>query len=201
MISLVDSIIVSKGWNDKVETDVMDGVNLHYPSDMFDASITNFGIFFFSDPDMGAREIYRTLKTGGKAIVTCWKQVPFLPILHAVQAIIKPDSAPIALRKLDDWAQKETMEMTLKRGGFSSLEMHEQKVMWWNQGIDEAAKGFADNFVNMVGDQWLDEEKNAILGVTEKVLKDQGEKFIVESEGMIGFHMVAWIAVATKTAV
>ncbi|TVY48306.1 Demethylmenaquinone methyltransferase [Lachnellula occidentalis] len=198
MISLVDRLVASKGWNDRVKTDVMDGVNLHYPNDMFDASITNFGIFFFSDPDMGAREIFRTLKTGGKAIVTCWKDMTLLPILHAVQAIIKPGSVPIVLRGLDIWAQKETMEMTLKRGGFSFLEMHEQEVMWWNQGIDEAAKGLADNFVNMVGDQWSDEEKNGILGVTEQVLKDQGEKFIVESEGMIGFQMVAWIAVATK---
>ncbi|TVY91579.1 Methyltransferase [Lachnellula willkommii] len=201
MISLVDNTVVSKGWSDSVETSVIDGVSLHYPNEMFDASITNFGIFFFSDPVTGAREIYRTLKPGGQAIVTCWKEVPFLPILRAVQAIIRPGSVPIALPKLDEWARKETMEGTLRRGGFGALEVHEREVMWWNRGRDEAAKGFADNFVNMVGDQWLDEEKNEILGVTEQVLKEQGDRFVVESEGMIGFHMVAWIAVATKSAV
>lgn len=179
---------------------VLDGVSLHYANETFDASITNFAIFFFSDPVIGAREIYRTLKAGGKAAVTCWKEVPFMSILHAVQAIIKPGSSPILLPKLDQWRQKETMESVLQEGGFSEVKMYEKEVFWWNKGIDEAAKGFADNFVGMVGGQWLEEEKEQILQTTEKVLEEQGDKFIIEREGMIGFHMVAWIAVATKTA-
>ena len=200
MISILTNIVASNGWSDRVEMAVMDGVSLQYADEMFDVSITNFGIFFFSDPIMGAREIYRTLKHGGKAAVTCWKQVPFLSILHAVQAIIKPGSIPIALPKLDQWTKKETMESTLREGGFSQVEIFEKEVMWWNEGIEEAAKGFADNFVNMVGDQWLNAEKDQILGVTERVLREQGDDFIVKAGGKVGFHMVAWIAVATRIA-
>ena len=198
MISLVDNIVSSNRWSDRVETAVMDGINLHYNDETFDASITNFGIFFFADPVMGAREIYRTLKPGGKAVVTCWKEVPFLPILHAVQAIVKPGSIPIVLSKLDEWTRKETMETTLKEGGFGAVEMNEKEVMWWNKGIEEAAKGFADNFVSMVGDQWTDEEKGSVLETTVQVLTEQGGDFVINSEGMIGFNMVAWIAMATR---
>ena len=200
MVSLVDNIVSSNHWSDRVETAVMDGVSLHYDDELFDASITNFGIFFFADPIMGAREIYRTLKPGGKAVVTCWKEVPFLPILHAVQAIVKPGSIPIALPILDKWTKKETMETTLKEGGFGAVETYEKKVMWWNKGIDKAAKGFADNFVNMVGDQWTEGEKERILETTVQVLEEQGKDLVVASEGMIGFHMVAWVAVATRKA-
>ena len=200
MISLLNQTVTSNNWIDRVETAVMDGVNLYYANDTFDASITNFGIFFFPDIMAGAREIYRTLKYGGKAAVTCWKEIPFLSVLHAVQAIIKPGSTPIVFKQLDLWTHKETMETTLRKGGFEKVEMHEKEVMWWNMGIEEAAKGFADNFVNMVGDQWLEGEKDRILDVTEQVLREQGKNLVVESDGMIGFRMVAWIAIATKGA-
>ena len=198
MISLMNRVVASSAWRDRVETAVMDGMNLCYADKTFDASITNFGIFFFPNPIIGAQEIYRTLKPGGKAAVTCWKKVPFLPILHAVQAIIKPRSVPITLPILDDWTRKETMEITLREGGFEEVEMYEKKAMWWNKGIDEASMGFVDNFVNMVGDQWAEEEKEQILDATVQVLEEQGEAFVIKSEGMIGFEMVAWIAVATR---
>ncbi|KAL9119363.1 MAG: hypothetical protein Q9187_004081 [Circinaria calcarea] len=176
----------------------MDGMSLGYADGTFDASITNFGIFFFPDPVEGAREIYRTLKPGGKATVTCWKKVSFLPILHAVQAIVKPRSMPITFPKLEEWTHKETMEMTLREGGFEEVEVYEKEVMWWNNGIEEAAKGLTDNFVNMVGDQWTEGEKEQVLDTTVQVLEEQGKDLVIERDGMIGFQMVAWIALATK---
>jgi len=194
----VDNLVALKGWTDGVETAVMDDMRLRYADETFDTSITNFGIFFFPDPVGGAHEIHRTLKPGGKAAVTSWKKVPFLLILHAVQGIVKPGSMPIVLSVLDKWTQKEMMETTLREGGFEEVETYEKEVMWWNKGIDEAAEGFADNFVNMVGDQWPEGEKEHILDATVQVLKEQGNDFVVESEGMIGFQMVAWIAVVTR---
>lgn len=198
MISIVDKVVASNSWNDRVETAVMNGMSLGFADETFDASITNFGIFFFPDPVVGAREIYRTLKPGGKAVVTCWKEVPLLPILHAVQAIVKPRSVPIAFPTLDQWTQKETIESTLREGGFETTKTYEKEVMWWNKGFDEAAMGFADKFKSMIGDQWTEVEKGHILNATIQVLKEQGKEFIVESEGMIGSQQVAWIAIATK---
>ncbi|KAF7893435.1 uncharacterized protein EAF02_000973 [Botrytis sinoallii] len=199
MIALLDNLINKNGWQDRVKTGVMDGVSLSYANEIFDVSITNFGIFFYSDPIIGAKELHRTLKPGGKAVVTCWKEVPFYPILHAVQAIIRPGTEPVAMSTLDRWTQRETMELTLKSGEFHDVEIYEKEVMWWNEGVHEAAKGFTDNFMNMVGDQWPEEEKNQLLGATELVLKDNKNDFIVRSGDKIGFRMVAWVAIATKT--
>ncbi|KAF7863062.1 hypothetical protein EAF04_007145 [Stromatinia cepivora] len=199
MISLLEKLIVSNSWNDRVETGVMDGVSLSYSNETFDASIVNFGIFFYSDPIAGAKELHRTLKPGGKTIVTCWKEVPFYPLLHAVQEAIKPGSKPITLSTLERWTQKEIMESTLKSGGFQNVEIHEKEVMWWGGGVQEAAKGFTDNFVNMVGDQWPESEKEQLLGATESLLTENKDGLVVKTGGKIGFRMVAWIAVATKS--
>ncbi|TGO43676.1 hypothetical protein BCON_1116g00010 [Botryotinia convoluta] len=199
MIALLENLINLNGWQDRVKTGVMDGVSLSYADEIFDVSITNFGIFFYSDPVIGAKELYRTLKPGGKAVVSCWKEVPFYPILHAVQAMIRPGTKPIAMSTLDRWTQRETMELTLKAGEFHDVQIYEKDVMWWNEGVHEAAKGFTDNFVNMVGDQWSEEEKKQLLGATQLLLEENKNGFVVKSGKKIGFRMVAWIAIATKT--
>ncbi|TGO31566.1 hypothetical protein BHYA_0520g00010 [Botrytis hyacinthi] len=199
MIALLENLINLNGWQDRVETSVMDSVSLSYADEIFDVSITNFGIFFYSDPIISAKELNRTLKSGGKAVVTCWKEVPFYPILHAVQAIIRPGTKPIAMSTLDRWTQRETMELTLKAGDFHNVEIHEKEVMRWNEGVHEAAKGFTDNFVNMVGDQWPEEDKKQLLGARKLLLEENKNGFVVKSGENIGFRMVAWIAIATKT--
>ena len=206
MISLLETQIAEDNYQDHISTAVMDGASLGYADNTFDVSITNFGLFFLPEPVVGAREIYRTLKPGGKAIVTCWKRVPYLPILHAVQALLRPDKEepPIVMSVLNDWTRPETMEEFLREGGFSDgkgeVKIAEKEVMWWNKGREEAAKGFSDNFVNMVGDRWSEEEKKkGILNATIRVLKERGPEFVIEGEGeMIGFRMAAWIAVAVK---
>lgn len=174
----------------------MDGVDLYYDDETFDASITNFGIFYFSDAVQGAKELYRTLKFGGKAVVTCWVGLPVLQILHAVQAIVKPDSTPFSLSKLEEWDDPETMESVLLDGGFQTVEMKQVKAMWRNKNIEVAAKSLASNFVALVGDQWSMEEKSRMLEATETVLWEHEEYFI--EGGKVGFEMTAWIAVATK---
>lgn len=198
MVALLDQLIASNGWSERVRTAVMDGVELGYADEFFDASITNFGLFFFPSPLAGARELYRTLRSGGKAAVTCWKEVPFLPILHAVQAILRPGTEPIVLPKLEEWTDPETMEGVLREGGFEEVRVEEREVMWWNSGREEAVRGFTDNFENMVGDQWTNGEKSQILTKTAQLLEERGKEFVIESEGMIGFRMVAWIAVGTR---
>lgn len=152
MIALIEHLINSNGWQGRVKTGVMDGVSLSYAYEIFDISIKNFRIFSYSDPVIGAKELCRTLKSGGKAVVTCWKEVPFYPILHAVQAVIRPGTKPIAMSTLDHWTQREMMELTLKGWEFHDVEIYEKEAMWRNEGVHEAAKGFTDNFVNVVGE-------------------------------------------------
>ncbi|PQE33077.1 Methyltransferase type 11 protein [Rutstroemia sp. NJR-2017a WRK4] len=198
MISIAAEVVKENGWENKIETAVMNGMDLQYPDEKFDISITNFGIFFFPDPNKGAREIYRTLKHGGRAVVTSWKKMDFIPILHMVQAIIKPGSKPSAPPGMVQWTLKETLESNLRDGGFEDVQVHEREVMWWNKGFHEAAVGLTDNFVFMVGDDWSEEDKGQILPVTEQILKEQVGGLVVESDGMVGCHMSAWVAMAVK---
>lgn len=200
MIALVNNNVILNDWDKRVDIAIMDGVNLSYPKNTFDFSITNFGIFFFSNPTTGAKEIYRTLKPGGKAAVTCWKEPPFMRLLHAVQSIIRPHTPPLTRPQLNLWSHPSTMHGTLQAGGFQPQKIHiyEKEVMWWNHGVSEASQGFAENFVHMIGTEWDDEEKKCIHKVTERILRERGGEFVRERDGMIGYRMAAWVAIAQK---
>lgn len=50
-----------------VETQVADGENLNVAEAGFDAAICRLGLMFFPDPGKGLREIFRALKSGGRA--------------------------------------------------------------------------------------------------------------------------------------
>ncbi|KAL9112325.1 MAG: hypothetical protein Q9227_003443 [Pyrenula ochraceoflavens] len=198
MIELADRIVEANGWKGSVIPAVRDGMNLGYADASFDASVTNFGLFFFPDPVVGACELYRTSKPGGTAVVTCWKDVPFLPILHAMQEIAKPQSEPVVFEVLDKWTDPETVKETLREGGFEEVEIYGREVMWWNRDFTEAAGGLADNFDAMIGDKWAKAEKAGILDATMKVLQEKRKEVVFQEDGMIGYPLIVWIAVATR---
>src|SRR5579871_320693 len=87
MISGVQDNIASKG---NILTSVMDSESLNFKDNTFTHSITNFGLFIFPNPDKGAREIFRTLKPDGTAVVTTWKDNGFLDLAHRIQKRIRP---------------------------------------------------------------------------------------------------------------
>ncbi|KAJ8070165.1 hypothetical protein OCU04_000557 [Sclerotinia nivalis] len=200
MIALVNNNVILNNWADRVEIDIMDGINLSYPNNTFDVSITNFGISLFSDPIAGAKEIHRTLKPGGKAAITCWKDPPFSSLLHAVQSIIKPHTPPLIRPQLEQWSHPKTMHNMLLAAGFQheNIRIYEKEVMWWNRGVSEAARGFADHFFQVVGEEWGVCEKGRLCEVTERLLRERGREFVVDKEGMVGCRLVAWVAIAVK---
>jgi len=58
-----------------IRTCLMDGQNLTFADNEFNWAYSIFGLMFFPDRVKGFREIYRTLKPGGRAVVTSWAPV------------------------------------------------------------------------------------------------------------------------------
>ena len=109
--------------NGIVEIEEMNGQTLRYESDFIDVSLTNFGIFYFQDPALGAKEIFRTLKPGGYAILTVLEDLGFKPVLWEVQRRISPMSPLTGLSLLDPWCDGTLLGNTLRQAGFTSVEM------------------------------------------------------------------------------
>ena len=143
-----------------VDVEVMDGQELRYPSNFLDVSVTNFGIFFFPDPLLGAKEIYRTLKSGGFAVLTLWKDIVFKPMLWEVQRVIQPTNPITELHGMEKWFDGGLLMKTLQEGGFRSVELKEVTEAIWGNGEDYFRAVLIEEFEAMVVRNWTDEEKS-----------------------------------------
>jgi len=199
MIEIMQSLITHNGWQGSVKAQSMDSEKLTFPDDIFDLSVTNFGIFFFPDPVQGAKEIFRTLKPGGMAFVTCWKEICFLQIFNEVQKIVQP-AKHMVLQMFETWMKKETIEETMRSGGFASLEILSKDVMIIQKNMDELVNILTDHLQEIVGNEWIEEEKMQIEAATLKVMTEQRKTFVVDLDqnGKVGLPMSAWIAKGTK---
>lgn len=52
----------------------MDGMNLVFPDDAFDAALSVFGVILFPDAARGLAEMRRVVRRGGRVAVVTWTQ-------------------------------------------------------------------------------------------------------------------------------
>ena len=93
-----------RDWQSSViEASVMDAQDLKYTDNFFDLHIINFAIHFIQDPAKAMTEAHRTLKVGGRFVITAWRVIGFKPVLWEVQRRIKPVHLLKELPVVDRW--------------------------------------------------------------------------------------------------
>ena len=73
---------------------VGDGQRLALSSESFDVAFSLFGVIFFTHRSQGLSELYRTLKPGGKLVLSSWvpvERVPTLKTLWSIVGDLEPD--------------------------------------------------------------------------------------------------------------
>ncbi|KAL8796489.1 MAG: hypothetical protein Q9195_001163 [Heterodermia aff. obscurata] len=181
-----------------MKVELMNGQALSFDKDFFDISIANFGIFFFPEPSLGAKEIYRTLKPGGYAILTVWKEFGFKPVLWEVQDRVKPVNPLAELPLMEPWCDGTLLHKTLQEGGFSAIEMKQVTVGMWGSSRNDFVTVLLENFGAMVARNWTNKEKAKLPAVTATVLEEHEDRFCIKSGDRIGVPMTAWVAVCRK---
>jgi ubiquinone/menaquinone biosynthesis C-methylase UbiE len=185
-----------KGWNN-VHVTVMDSQDLTFPDNHFDLSITNFGIFFLPEPQKGANQIYRTLKPGGMAVVSCWKHRHIMDVIVAAQRSIRPDLEPLASPWTELWSKEETLQNVLLKAGFPSRQiqivtrMTDAMVEPFFSDPDLVAKSYP-----AATEGWTAEEKNRLGPEMLRIAKERDP----EGGGRGALMFDAYVAVAIKGA-
>jgi len=196
--SLIDS---TPSWTTNsimVDTAVMNGMDLHFPSNTFDVSFTSLAIFAFPDPVKGSAELHRTLKPGGVAAFTTWKDVGWLPLLHEVEAIVKPGKELTTFPMLEPWRVPGQLERTLREGGFEDVVESSVVVHAWYETEEKAAESLTETLKLMVGKGWSDEEKERMEGGLLDSFRNGSEYAVYGDGGKVGFEMIAWTGVGRK---
>jgi len=117
-----------------VTAEVMDGQALKLPDKSFDCAFSNFGLIFFPDRAKGFRELYRVLRPGGRAVVTCWSALERVEIVAAFAQAIKkalpdlppPVSPPAALSLQDP----QVFAREMREAGFLEVKIHSITHAW-----------------------------------------------------------------------
>ncbi|MCJ1357345.1 MAG: hypothetical protein MMC33_007341 [Icmadophila ericetorum] len=221
MVSMVRAQVLAEGnevWKRRVvEVEVMDGHELGFEDAHFDASVMNFGILFFADPVRALREMWRTLKASSSststgpmgtgagtgmgmsvAVVSCWKEIGFLPILWAVKRKVQPVEEVLELPLLDRWMDGQLLVSVAREAGFTDLKIETLTEVLWGKERAELEGILVENFRNLVGSTWTDAKKERLASATREVLDESGMSLCILDEDRLGVEMSAWVLVARK---
>jgi ubiquinone/menaquinone biosynthesis C-methylase UbiE len=74
--------------------------SLPFPSDTFDAVVSQFGLMFFPDRRQALREMLRVLAPGGRLVVAVWDSLDHIPAYAAEVALLERTAGRIAAEAL-----------------------------------------------------------------------------------------------------
>ena len=176
---------------------------MSFPDEIFDASFTSLAIFGFPDPVKGARELYRTLKPTGVSLLTTWKDVGWIALLHEVETRMRPGSPPTRFPMVEAWMVPGKLRDCLRDGGFGNVEEGDVQAVAWFDSVEDMAKNLTATLRLMVGQAWTEEEKAKMEGGLLEVLREKkaegtGNGLRFEDGGRAGSEMTAFTAVARK---
>lgn len=129
-----------------IRTRHMDGQHLEFGDDAFDWAFSIFGLMFFPDRARGFREIWRTLKPGGRAAITSWAPVSESTAMQAMFGAMgaafpkKPEANSAKVLTLED---PDNFMHEMQQAGFADVTITPFDGLWQ---VDEI-ESFLDSMV------------------------------------------------------
>jgi ubiquinone/menaquinone biosynthesis C-methylase UbiE len=188
MIAASDDIIKTQNWNCVTAT-IMNSQTLSFENDTFSHSFTNFLVP--SQPGAPS-EIYRTLKSGGTAVMTEWKYHGFVDLMKRCTKVIIPNAEALGLL-VNRWPTEEALKAQFEMAGFGKnniqVQSHCEYLAFEN--LDDLFSLFNGPFGKFFTKDWKAEEVDQIPEVIKQVLTAEE----LERESL---EMIAWIVIAKK---
>ena len=181
---------------DNIETFCGDAQQLPYEDNAFDAAFSIFGLIFFPDRMKAYKEILRTLKPGGKTVISSWAPTvdsPLMMTLFGAIRAINPD-VPEPQTAVESLENPEFFKAEMIRAGFKDVEIlpvsDNMEVTSLEQFWEDMVKGSAPLVMmknNMPEAVWQEKNRIALSYLRETL----GEMPTTLSAS-------AWLGVGTK---
>lgn len=173
---------------------------LNFSDNTFTHSLTNIAIFFTSSAGAdGAKEIYRTLKPGGTAVVNCWAYVTWLMPVKTVHETIRPGKpfpTPVVA-----WHDGQQIQKVMREAGFKEENMRIERSDAWAVVKRGALREWAEKswaYLGGIAGWFEDDEKRwdqAVDKLVELLLVQPGTVMVGDEVKMKASQ---WVVVATK---
>ena len=192
MIEAFNSDVAKTNGTSKLTGLVMKSETLDFPDDHFTHSITNFSIFNFVDPVICVKEIYRTLKPSGQAVITTWKTFAIGDLIHETQRRIRPDLPPMRVSGAEFHKVDAVIDVMVKAGfEKEGIKVLSPTVVVTGADLEGLTEFGTGPFTDAARNGWTDEEKGRWKEVLLQVLEEKTQ----ESGGL---KFEAWALVVTK---
>ena len=198
MVEIARSKFTETKYAERLTFSKMPGEKLDFPDEAFSHSITNLGVLFFSDGEEGAREIYRTLRPGGVAVVTSWSDFGYLDaVIRPAQRAVKPEAPVYKLPIPDKWLHAANVEEGFKKAGFQSVDVFEEGAHYGGASLEELSHLLGTKFPGVM-EGWSEEEKGHFRAEVDKLARKEGVPYKTGGKEMVGIPMRGIVAVCTK---
>lgn len=171
---------------------------LLFADNYFDFSICNIGIFFTSSAGLdGAREIHRTLKPGGTAVVNCWQHITWLMPIFAAHAATRP--GVMLPRPTVNWNDGQQIQKIMLEAGFAKDKMRVEQSEAWAKTSDLRAwaeKSWA--FLGGMGGWHEGDEEHWDKAVDVLVKGCEEAEGTKKVGGEVWMRASQWVVIATK---
>jgi SAM-dependent methyltransferase len=182
-----------------IETSIQNSEALTFPDNYFDLSIMNFAIFFTSEEGLvAAKEIYRTLKPGGTAMVNCWGEESWLvPILAANDETRPGRPFPTPLVQ---WSDGKHIQKIMKEAGFKDNITIQSSKAWITVKKDKMRE-WAESLWALVGGMvgWAEGDEGMWNKAVDKIIESASAQPGMEEVGdEVRLHATQWVVIAQK---
>lgn len=110
----------------RVQFEVADATALPFPEESFDVVVSQFGVMFYPDKELGHREARRVLRSGGTYLFTSWASHadnPWAATVHELICEAFPTNPPGFFSVPFSYADPAEMEASLRRAGFQEVQI------------------------------------------------------------------------------
>jgi SAM-dependent methyltransferase len=137
-----------------------DAQTYHLEEASFDAMVSRFGVMFFDDPDAAFANLARSLRRGGRTVLTCWQDVLanewlMVPAGAALAHVPMPDLGEAGQPGPFSLAEPDRLRSILSRAGFADVNVNDlrcpmrmgstvEDTVSFMQGTDMATALMAD---------------------------------------------------------
>ena len=163
---------ISRQQISNINTYLMDGQQLSFADNQFDWAYSIFGLMFFPDRIQGFKEMYRTLKPGGRVAVTSWAPVadsPLMQLMFGAMAQAFPNKPESASQKILTLEDPHNFKQEMQQAGFSNVSVVHFDGVWTLTHVEEffdaMVRGSAPIVMlkNQLGEELWMEKRNIML--------------------------------------
>jgi ubiquinone/menaquinone biosynthesis C-methylase UbiE len=174
---------------------VEDGQNLQQADSSFDRAFSMFGLMFFEDRARGFRELFRVLRSGGRAAVSSWEPFDRVPFVAELWSAVRAEMPNIPFgANQAPLGSPDVFREEMAAAGFADPKIVRLEHTWRYSSLGDAWSAFAKMTPPLImlrhrlpGESWTVFEKS----VTDRLAKRVGE-------GAVNLEMVALLGLGTK---